>query len=507
MFEVKGWKVSAPLKADTSVAAKESLSSNDKQQTSTSHKTSKKRKRAHPKSNGFDVTAENLADVWKEHIEGKPAKKQRGDEAKAQDAIQHGKKATHTTKAVSTLRSNGVSDSDERVSKHKKRAGHKKTDADASEISPAGKIPASKSAATILSQALEPSTITSVPSKLTPMQSKMSHKLASARFRHLNEQLYTTPSAESLSLFSSNPDMFADYHAGFAQQVEVWPENPIDSYIADITARGRVRGPPGGKARKGEGPREVKPGELEPLPRIRDRNFQCVISDLGCGTAKIASSLKPQLKKLNLKISSFDLHAPNSLVTAADIAHLPLEDSSVDVAIACLALMGTNWIDFVEEAWRTLRWRGELWVAEIKSRFSRALSNPGSGTTTSISKRQQKKQGLVGKSGAKKDKARQEKENKEQLAVEVDGVRDGVKGGTDVAQFVKVLERRGFSLEGEPDLGNRMFVKLRFVKAALPTRGKHVKQGGDKGKKFVEKLEEDTFEESDVLKPCVYKLR
>ena len=51
--------------------------------------------------------------------------------------------------------------------------------------------------------------------KLTPMQAAMRQKLISARFRHLNETLYTAPSADALQLFDANPEMFEDYHAGF----------------------------------------------------------------------------------------------------------------------------------------------------------------------------------------------------------------------------------------------------------------------------------------------------
>ncbi|RJE16810.1 rRNA processing protein Rrp8 [Aspergillus sclerotialis] len=44
--------------------------------------------------------------------------------------------------------------------------------------------------------------------------------------------------------------------------------------------------------------------------------------------------------------------------------------------------MGTNWVSFVEEAWRVLRGdgKGECWVSEVKSRFGRVVrqkSQPG----------------------------------------------------------------------------------------------------------------------------------
>jgi SAM-dependent methyltransferase len=61
--------------------------------------------------------------------------------------------------------------------------------------------------------------------------------------------------------------------------------------------------------------------------------------------------------------------AANERITVADSAHVPLADSSVDVAVFCLSLMGTNYFDFVMEARRVLRHGGLLFVAEVTSRF------------------------------------------------------------------------------------------------------------------------------------------
>lgn len=51
------------------------------------------------------------------------------------------------------------------------------------------------------------------------------------------------------------------------------------------------------------------------------------------------------------------------------MAQVPLEDASVDVAVFCLSLMGTNIRDFLEEANRVLKPGGLLKVAEVSSRF------------------------------------------------------------------------------------------------------------------------------------------
>lgn len=73
-----------------------------------------------------------------------------------------------------------------------------------------------------------------------------------------------------------------------------------------------------------------------------------VIADFGCGEAQLAKSVVQ-------KVHSFDLVAANDLVTACDMAHVPLTKASVDVAVFCLSLMGTNLQDYITEANRVLK--------------------------------------------------------------------------------------------------------------------------------------------------------
>ena len=69
---------------------------------------------------------------------------------------------------------------------------------------------------------------------------------------------------------------------------------------------------------------------------------------------------------------SFDLVAANERVVACDIANVPLGDKSVDVAVFCLALMGSNFADFLREAHRLLKPKGVLKIAEVASRIDDA---------------------------------------------------------------------------------------------------------------------------------------
>jgi len=287
--------------------------------------------------------------------------------------------------------------------------------------------------------------------------------------------------------------------------VEVWPENPVDSYIQQIRQRGKQRGP---VRKKGQNAEDEAGSNLLPLPRTEGT---CSVADLGCGDAQLARALEKDTKKLKIRILSYDLQDPSPLVTKADIADLPLQDGSVDVAIFCLALMGTNWIDFIEEAFRILRWKGELWVAEIKSRFGR---NAGKGKRVdhSVGNRKKLDKRVVQRMEDDADDA--------DLLIEVDG-HDDNNGETDVSAFVEVLRKRGFILQNESavDLTNKMFVKMLFVKGLTPIKGKCVplpkgmaEVGMDTWKKkpktkFLDDDQVTISSEASVLKPCVYKLR
>ena len=351
--------------------------------------------------------------------------------------------------------------------------------------------------------------------KLTPLQASMRQKLISSRFRHLNETLYTTPSASSLELFKTNPEFFNEYHEGFRRQVEAWPENPLDSFLRWIEERGPIgirnyketrrktsRGP--AASIQGVVDTVVSPG-AEPLPRDPRKGI-CTISDLGCGDGKLGLelTLSGLSKKLKLQVHSFDLVSPAPHVQVADIKSLPLGDSSVDIAIFCLALMGTNWIEFIEEVYRVLRWKGECWIAEVTSRFAAPKSARVDHSVGNKVKSQQKKKS---KQGSNLDV---NEDGPGDLGL-ADDVHSAPQNTVDVSAFVAVLRRRGFMLQGDPQTGNKMFVQMRFVKALPPRKGKSVRVEKAEGKKrFIEDADEDDVaveDEAKVLKPCVYKIR
>lgn len=307
---------------------------------------------------------------------------------------------------------------------------------------------------------------------LTPLQQKMMAKLSGSRFRWINEQLYTITSKDALLLIKEQPELFDEYHQGFRSQVQSWPENPVDVFVDQIKTRASAR------------PVNA-PGGLPGLP-----SKKVVIADMGCGEAQLALDVnnfrkqynsnktnkkqKPNQgkrfqtgpKTLDIEVHSFDLKKANDRITVADIKNIPLPDGSCTVVIFCLALMGTNFLDFIKEAYRLLSPRGELWIAEIKSRFTESA--------------------------------------------EAKSIRPEDVG----SEFVDALKLCGF-FHKKTDNDNKMFTRFEFFKppqdiinernAKLERRKKFVEHEDEK-EQFELKRSKQT-EGEWLLKPCIYKRR
>lgn len=168
-----------------------------------------------------------------------------------------------------------------------------------------------------------------VPHNTTETLLEKSHRrLCAARFRYLNEQLYTRTGSEAFQLFQKDNEAFRVYHEGFQGQVGKWPVNPLD-LIVDF---------------------------------IKSKPKRLLIADFGCGDGKLAQNVPN-------KVHSFDFVALNDHVTVCDMSKVPLKDSSIDIAVFCLSLMGTNLSSYLSEANRVLKHGGVLKIAEVSSRF------------------------------------------------------------------------------------------------------------------------------------------
>ncbi|UZJ51065.1 hypothetical protein CBS101457_000385 [Exobasidium rhododendri] len=196
-------------------------------------------------------------------------------------------------------------------------------------------------------------------SAMTAHQKSMLSHLSGARFRQINETLYSTSSSSAMSYIQSEPSKLREYHEGFREQVKGWPKVPVRQ-IAEKILKGQTQ------QQKGAG--RFAPGAL--------------VIDLGAGEAFLGKILAREASKV--RVLSYDLlDSDDGWVKGLDIAKLnglPLpgtlgpadEESShvVDVAVFCLSLMGTNWVEMIMEASRVLRSSGELIIAEVTSRFN-----------------------------------------------------------------------------------------------------------------------------------------
>ncbi|XP_006650783.2 ribosomal RNA-processing protein 8 [Oryza brachyantha] len=157
---------------------------------------------------------------------------------------------------------------------------------------------------------------------------KMRARLSGGHFRMLNEKLYTCSGQDAFDYFTNEPDLFDVYHAGYQEQMSHWPEQPVNVIIN----------------------------------WLKSHSASWTVADFGCGNAAVSKNVKN-------KVFSIDLVSEDPSVIACDMAHTPLQSSSVEVAIFCLSLMGTNYPRYIEEANRVLKPSGWLLIAEVRSRL------------------------------------------------------------------------------------------------------------------------------------------
>ncbi|CAD6251494.1 unnamed protein product [Miscanthus lutarioriparius] len=152
----------------------------------------------------------------------------------------------------------------------------------------------------------------------------MRARLSGGHFRMLNEKLYTCSGEDAFDYFKNDPNLFDVYHTGYQEQMSHWPEQPVNVIIN----------------------------------WLKSHNASWTVADFGC----VAKNVKN-------KVFSIDLVSDDPSVIACDMAHTPLEPSSIDVAIFCLSLMGINYPSYLEEANRVLKPSGWLVIAEVRSRL------------------------------------------------------------------------------------------------------------------------------------------
>ena len=121
---------------------------------------------------------------------------------------------------------------------------------------------------------------------------------------------------------SETPEKWFEYHKARRESMKDWGEIPYE-YIAS---------------------------------KIKNKNR--VVADFGCGENLMKTFIP------NNKVYSFDHIAIDDTVIACDMAHTPLEDENIDIAVFSLALWGSNYTDYFKEAYRLLNYDGLVYIAE-----------------------------------------------------------------------------------------------------------------------------------------------
>ncbi|XWK90534.1 MAG: helicase-related protein [Phormidium sp.] len=149
-------------------------------------------------------------------------------------------------------------------------------------------------------------------------------------FSTMNRLWNQTHSAKTHQRLQENPEEWANYHTLYQESRKDWTVIPYEEMI-----------------------------------RWCQQRSGYVIGDFGCGEAKLAEAISDRHTVYN-----FDHIAINNNVIACNMAHVPLNDEELDVAIFSLSLMGSNFTDYLKEAYRTLKLDGQLHIIEATSRFN-----------------------------------------------------------------------------------------------------------------------------------------
>lgn len=144
-----------------------------------------------------------------------------------------------------------------------------------------------------------------------------------------NRKGKTTSSKRMHEEIVKNPTEWIEYHKARHENMKDWDEIPYE-YIAS-----------------------------------KIKNKSRIVGDFGCGENLMKNSLEN-------KVYSFDHHSMpgDDSVIVCDMAHTPLEDNSLDIAVFSLALWGTNYEDYFKEAYRLLNYDGLMYIAEPSKSYS-----------------------------------------------------------------------------------------------------------------------------------------
>jgi superfamily II DNA or RNA helicase len=143
-----------------------------------------------------------------------------------------------------------------------------------------------------------------------------------------NRRGKTTLSSTMNKEFNINPESWFKYHSLRRESMKDWSEIPYE-YIAK---------------------------------KIKNKNHK--VADFGCGENLLKNFIPNE-------VISFDHVAIDESVISCDMSDVSkyLDNESIDVAVFSLALWGTNYKDYIKEAYRTLNWGGIIYISEPSKNY------------------------------------------------------------------------------------------------------------------------------------------
>lgn len=186
-----------------------------------------------------------------------------------------------------------------------------------------------------LREGIQDFTITRKKLEVENVETKTREYSSESIITSTHQKASTSTSTRMHEWFSEDKSRWKDYHKVREENLKDWVENPI-TVIAE---------------RLNENPGQT-------------------IADLGCGMNRLKNLVK------NYKAwYSFDHCAVDPSVVEADCSdlHEYLGDESVDSAVFCMSLWGTNYLDSIKEAHRYLKTGGTLYVVEPKDKVDQSV--------------------------------------------------------------------------------------------------------------------------------------
>lgn len=186
-----------------------------------------------------------------------------------------------------------------------------------------------------LREGIQDFTITRKKLEVEVVETKIREYSSESIITSTHQKASTSTSSRMHEWFSEDKSRWKDYHKVREENLKDWVENPI-TVIAE---------------RLNENPGQT-------------------IADLGCGMNRLKDLVK------NYKAwYSFDHCAVDPSVVEADCSdlHEYLGDESVDSAVFCMSLWGTNYLDSIKEAHRYLKTGGTLYVVEPKDKVDQSV--------------------------------------------------------------------------------------------------------------------------------------